>query len=130
MLFPKRKRIRDRALLAEVRGSPCCVAGCRRRSDPAHIIPVSRGGDDVPENIMPLCRIHHIEQHSIGWQRFREQHPEVRSWAEIRQMFIGAIIPPMSGTGDLMQIVLVLLALAAAAGGLWILESFWRGRER
>jgi hypothetical protein len=38
------------------------------------------------------------------------------------------MIPP-EGMGDLTQAALVLLALAAAAGGLFILESLWRGRE-
>lgn len=78
-LLSKPKRIRDPELLAEVRGSPCCV--CGRYAEPAHVKSRGSGGDDVPENIVPLCRIHHTIQHAMGWKRFKEKYP-VKTWGE------------------------------------------------
>ena len=37
----------------------CCRVCGYHSVDPAHIIPRSRGGDDVAENIVPLCRSCH-----------------------------------------------------------------------
>lgn len=83
MMFAKPGRIKDKVLLAEVRKAGCSVAGCRNKAQAAHIRPA---GGDTPENVMPLCQSHHInEQHIIGWKRFRERHPEVKSWKEIQE---------------------------------------------
>lgn len=75
-MFPKPKRIEDRKLL-DTYHSMKCMACPARSSDPAHIKSKGSGGDDVPENLMPLCRIHHTEQHKIGWYRFALKHPPV-----------------------------------------------------
>lgn len=48
----------------------CSVRGC----DPAHIKSVGSGGDDVESNLMALCRIHHTEQHKLGWSKFASKH--------------------------------------------------------
>jgi hypothetical protein len=78
-------RIINEALLAEVRQQPCAVAGCRGRSQAAHIKSKGAYGGDTEENLMPLCQNHHeFEQHIIGWVRFRERHPEVASYAELK----------------------------------------------
>jgi hypothetical protein len=81
-LIPKPRRIKDSQLLTEVRGSPCCI--CGRPADPAHIKSRGSGGNDVPENIVPLCRVHHTLQHALGWKRFTEKYP-VRTWAELKK---------------------------------------------
>lgn len=85
MLFPKNKRIKDRKLLQEIRGQECAVKGCFRKGMPAHIRSVGAGGDDVPENLVPLCADHHIRQHAMGWKVFKEKHPEITNWAEIKK---------------------------------------------
>jgi hypothetical protein len=80
---PKPQRIRDEKLLAEVRRAGCCVRRCSLGAEAAHVKSKGSGGDDLPENVSPLCHWHHAEQHTIGWKKFREKYPEVRTWAEI-----------------------------------------------
>jgi hypothetical protein len=44
----------------------CVVPGC---TDPAtihHIVPVSKGGDNKVENLMPICSRHHNLLHGFG----------------------------------------------------------------
>lgn len=47
---------------------------CRFGLDPHHLIPRSQGGDDVPENIITLCRHHHdmAEQNTITLEELRD----------------------------------------------------------
>lgn len=84
------KRIRDPKLLAEITGSNCVI--CGKVSDAAHIKSRGAGGDDVPTNLIALCRWHHQLQHAIGWARFVLGWPVVgdelkkRGW-EIRREF-------------------------------------------
>jgi len=56
--------------LAFVRTLPCLVCG-RTPSDAAHF-PGLRGMSQKRSDLEtgPLCRIHHAEQHRIGWPRF------------------------------------------------------------
>lgn len=37
-----------------------------RRCDPHHVISRGASGDDIPENVVPLCIEHHQEIHRIG----------------------------------------------------------------
>src|ERR1700744_3530604 len=73
----KPTRIKDRKLLNETRARPCLI--CGRESDPAHIKSRGSGGDDVPQNLLSLCRRHHSEQHQSGWGRFSVRYPIVDS---------------------------------------------------
>lgn len=82
-MIEKPARKRNKALLAAVRREPCQVNRCTRQAQPAHIKSRGAGGDDTPGNLVPLCDIHHAEQHIVGWVRFRQLHPEIRSYAEI-----------------------------------------------
>jgi len=82
-LFQKRKRIIDPDLLALVRKEKCCVGYCTCKAEAAHVKTRGSGGDDVPENLMPLCKWHHAEQHIIGWQSFKTRHPEVKTFDQI-----------------------------------------------
>lgn len=61
-------RVRDpSALLRKMLDDPSCRACGRPAVDPHHIVTRARYlGDDVPENIMPLCRAHHDEFHAEG----------------------------------------------------------------
>ena len=76
--FAKHKRIRDpeawrRFSRANRR---CAIRSCKRQAMPLahHIVPVSLGGDDVPDvNGAPLCPLHHIGPlgpHALGHREF------------------------------------------------------------
>ncbi len=50
-------------------GNHCQVSGCPSRSDYLHIhhkIPVSQGGEHVPNNLVTLCEFHHALEPDIG----------------------------------------------------------------
>lgn len=61
-MFPKKKRIVDKTLVEMVRSMRCAACG-KRPSDPHHVTTRGAGGDDTPENLMPLCHQHHVEWH-------------------------------------------------------------------
>ena len=68
MLFPKQKRIRDRAWLDEVRDQPCIITGTTP-CDPAHIRYGLAGGMGLKPNdnrVVPLTNQLHRYQHEIG----------------------------------------------------------------
>lgn len=83
------KRIHDPKVLADVRGQPCVV--CGKPSDPAHIKSRGAGGDDTHDNVLPLCRSHHIKQHALGWNRFCTMFPRAgielfrRGWRVVEE---------------------------------------------
>jgi hypothetical protein len=65
----KKKRIVDPKLLREVRSRGCAAAyegGCFGRVDPHHLRTRGAGGDDVEENLMALCRMHHTVFHQTS----------------------------------------------------------------
>jgi len=70
---PKPSRVKNRMLL-DTYHRLACSTGCGVLSDPAHIKSRGAGGGDVVENVMPLCREHHTEQHSLGWKRFSQRY--------------------------------------------------------
>lgn len=72
-----RKRIVDRKLLDKYHTMPCLICGLFG-SDPDHIKTKGSGGDDVPNNIVNLCRRHHSERHAIGWSSFVIKYPKMR----------------------------------------------------
>jgi len=77
----KKKRIKNRELLDKyhiMRCVACGVFGC----DPAHIKSRGSGGDDLPENLFPLCRIHHTEQGQIGIATFTMKYDTVETYLE------------------------------------------------
>ena len=81
----KLARIIDRKLLDSFHLKSCIVCG-KRGCDPCHIMSVGAGGDDVLDNLMPLCRLHHTEQHQIGLYSFvmkyrgLTQYLKVKGW--------------------------------------------------
>lgn len=83
----KQKRKSDPKILEVCRKQKCCVEGCYRRAQAAHIKSRGARGDDRANNLCPLCWEHHTEQHSQGWPRFRARHPEVRSLADIKREY-------------------------------------------
>jgi hypothetical protein len=56
-----------------IRTLPCSVAGCNGASVPAHVRQHTGGGSGLkpPDRFtVPLCHVHHMEQHRIGHVRF------------------------------------------------------------
>jgi hypothetical protein len=70
----KKKRIKDNELLEFYRKRRCDVCG-QKPCDPAHIKTTGSGAHDVHDNLMSLCRKHHIEQHSIGFWTMVQRYP-------------------------------------------------------
>src|SRR5262249_10386665 len=76
LVFPERRRVRDRDHIRYVTKQPCLVCG-RRPSDPHHLrFAQSRalGRKVSDEFTVPLCRAHHRELHRCGnegawWQK-------------------------------------------------------------
>lgn len=68
-MFPKPKRIKDESALGTIRKMKCIVCGLV--AEPHHIKSRGAGGDDTIENLLPLCRIHHTEIHTIGLKAFK-----------------------------------------------------------
>lgn len=67
--------MRHQEKLNKFRGKPCVV--CRKPSDPAHIKTRGSGGPDEEDNLLSLCRMHHSEQHQVGWVRFARKYRQV-----------------------------------------------------
>lgn len=96
----KKVRIVDEELLAAVRRIPClgCVdehpeklqdireaieRGEHMQSLPHHVKSRGAGGDDVPENLMPLCLKHHTEIHKVGEHTMSGRYPTIGHWLQI-----------------------------------------------
>lgn len=77
MKFPKTKRIENRKLLDKITEQPCCVCGAMPPSDPHHLSTKGSGGDDTEDNLIPLCRMHHVMIHAEG-SKMLEKHPHVK----------------------------------------------------
>lgn len=73
-MLVKPKRVRDESVLSKSRESPCAVCGVTP-CDPHHMLARGAGGGDTVGNVIPLCRRHHHEIHTIGRRRFFERHP-------------------------------------------------------
>ena len=78
-MLAKKKRIQNRRLLDSYHLMRCCECG-REGCDPAHAKSKGSGGDDIKENVIPLCRKHHTEQHKIGVVTFAKKYPKVMMW--------------------------------------------------
>jgi len=59
----------------------CQVPGCSRLATHAHhIVPVSRGGTDHPENLVGVCAAHHLHAIHRGWVRVSGRAPDRLVW--------------------------------------------------
>lgn len=72
----KTLRVKDKKLLKAVREKGCLI--CGRISDTAHIKSRGSGGHDSVDNLLPLCRDHHREQHSKGWNYFVQKYEVIK----------------------------------------------------
>jgi len=75
-MLSKKKRIIDRDFLDSFHDLRCSACS-KRGTEPAHIKTRGSGGDDVWENLLPLCRLHHSMQHQIGWLKFATKFESV-----------------------------------------------------
>lgn len=57
---------------------PCLVCGFTP-VDVAHVRSKGAGGGEEAWNLMPLCRMHHREQHSMGFETFLDRYQLVKS---------------------------------------------------
>lgn len=77
----KKRRIVDDALREFVAALECVGCG-KKPSEPAHIKSKGAGGDDVFENLLPLCadchRMGPNAQHRVGWATFLASRPTAR----------------------------------------------------
>lgn len=72
----KPKRTQNQKILRKIKGQPCVI--CGKSSDPCHIKTRGSGGPDEEWNLLPMCRLHHIEQGQIGWHTFAKKHPIIK----------------------------------------------------
>ena len=82
MLFPKRKRIVNRQIIEEIKSYGCVVSNieCISPIDAHHLTTVGAGGDDVAENLIPLCRLHHQLLHNIGTPEMAKRYIKVKAY--------------------------------------------------
>jgi len=65
------------------RDGVCMFPSCRmpaHRCDLDHVRPFSAGGATVPENLVPLCRRHHLLKHRSRWAVERTARTGVVTW--------------------------------------------------
>lgn len=66
----------------QMRDQTCVFPGCRRpatASDLDHRIQAADGGDTHPDQLVALCRHHHVIRHRFGWTHTREVDGE-QTW--------------------------------------------------
>lgn len=65
----------------------CCVVCGLSNTELHHITPRSQGGDDVVENLVPICFRHHtdFESHAPGWERIAG-HIRAYVWARASRL--------------------------------------------
>ena len=79
MDLSKSKRIVDRALLYTYHSMPCLVCNSVGSTVGHHVKSKKSGGDDVKENLMPLCWEDHAKVHNIGLMSF-SKNIKVYDW--------------------------------------------------
>jgi hypothetical protein len=83
MMFPKDKRLVNKALLEAVRRQPCVACGRPGtgipKNEAEHVSTKGAGNDDTEDNVWPLCRTHHFEKGN-GFKKFLEKYPSCVAW--------------------------------------------------
>jgi hypothetical protein len=76
MKCPKPTRVIDEKNIQRLHGVPCLVdnSACTIGTDAHHVKSRGSGGGDEPENLMPLCRVHHTEIHLTGHSQFVKRY--------------------------------------------------------
>jgi hypothetical protein len=55
----------------------CVVCNRYLDVDRCHIKTEKTGGTFEDDNILLMCRLHHNEQHNLGWHKFTDRHPHL-----------------------------------------------------
>ena len=77
-------------LRREIKKLPCFLCG-NPETDPCHIATFGARGYDTWWSMVPMCRLHHNEQHAIGWKPFCEKYSKAKALlAELGWEFHGA----------------------------------------
>lgn len=77
--FPKQKRVVNQKVLDEARRQPCRCCNSPG-ADPHHVTSRKAGGGDTHDNVIPLCRKHHVMWHKEGVGRMYDKFQGVRDW--------------------------------------------------
>lgn len=83
MSLQKNPPVQDRAFLDSLKVQPCAACGLGP-CDPAHIKTRGSGGGDTWDNVLPLCREHHTEQHKRGMRFMELRYPALAHQLKIR----------------------------------------------
>lgn len=70
----------NRLLLNEITKNSRCIICNKQNPDPHHWKSKGSGGDDVEYNLMPLCRMHHTQCHTMGATTFSQKYQQVTNW--------------------------------------------------
>ena len=62
----------------------CGVRGC----DPCHLRTYGATREDDPENIVPMCRRHHVQQGAEGFKKMSIKYPRFERELNARGFFI------------------------------------------
>jgi len=85
--YPKQGREQDKSYLKHVKSNPCIVCNSKH-TEPHHT--VSRGAFGSDYLTVSLCRMHHVEFHTIGMAGFECRY-NIRLDKEIIALLIGFI---------------------------------------
>lgn len=75
--------MKNKKLRESFYNKPCIICS-KVPSDPCHLITYASSRKDEEFNIIPLCRIHHVESHKIGLLTFILKHDKVRIYIEAK----------------------------------------------
>lgn len=70
---------KNKTLRNKYRSIPCIICG-DLPSDATHIKSYATTLEDKEENLVPLCRLHHSEQHQIGILTFINKYPNYKEY--------------------------------------------------
>ena len=83
-MVDKKRRIKNPDLLEESRSWPCIICGTKDETMAHHIKTVGSGGDDIIDNLLPICIYHHRFSlkncHNTGLKYLSDIYPEVKQW--------------------------------------------------
>jgi hypothetical protein len=76
---------------------PCVICN-RTPTDSCHIKTNGSGGTTEDFNILQACRMHHNEQHTIGWSRMVYKYPHLavilksKGWSLVSQLGVVKLV--------------------------------------
>lgn len=79
----KQKRLIDLELIEMVKTLPCIACRAVPCGDAHHVSTRGARGNDVANNLLPICRKHHTMIHAIGNKKMCEKYPSIRTWLEL-----------------------------------------------